>query len=115
MIDAGMDDKTVSAFDEADLLNLHAGGYRTSVAFERAREKDLKACGAPPALIGVLFGGARVQGEHVSSSMFPIQNVHNDMFQIMVGYHDKHHYLLIFHKPKGMSGGGLGASRGETS
>ena len=72
MVDAGLDDKTVSAFDEADLLKLHAGGYRTSVAFERAREKDLKACGVPPDLIGVLLGGARVQGEHVSSSTFPI-------------------------------------------
>ena len=67
MADASLDDRMVSAFDLADLLNLHAGGYKTSIAFESAREQDLTACGVPPALIGVLFRGVRVQGEHLSS------------------------------------------------
>ena len=63
MRDAGLDENMVSAFDVADLLNLHAGGYKTSVSFESAREEDLRACGIPPGLMGILFQGARVQGE----------------------------------------------------
>ena len=88
MRDAGLDDDTVSAFDEANLMKLHAGGYQTFISFKRAREKDLVKCGIPPGLIGVLCQGARVQGEHLSSSTFLVYNVHNDAFQIMVGYHD---------------------------
>ena len=68
--DAGLEDNMVSAFEMADLLKLHAGGYRTSLSFESAREQDLTACGIPPGLIGVLFRGARVQGERLCSSMY---------------------------------------------
>ena len=88
MYDAGLDDNMVSAVDVPDLLNLHAKGYKTSVSFKSAREQDLIASGIPPGLIGVLIRGARVQGEHLSSSTFLVYNIHNDMFQIMVGYHD---------------------------
>ena len=65
MADAGLDDRMVSAFDKADLLKLHAGGYKTSVSFESAREQDLLACGFLPGLIGILCRGARVQGERL--------------------------------------------------
>ena len=63
MADAGLKDKMVSAFKETDLWNLHAGGYQTSASFKSAREKDLKACGIPQGLIGILCVGARVQGD----------------------------------------------------
>lgn len=57
MRDAGLDPEMVSAFDEANLLKLHAEGYKTSIAFRSAREQDLRACGIPLGLIGVLFRG----------------------------------------------------------
>ena len=71
MRDAGLDENMVSAFDMPDLLNLHAGGYKTSVSFESAREQDLRSCGIPPGLIGILIRGARVQGEHRCDPFFP--------------------------------------------
>ena len=111
MRDAGLDDNMVSAFDVADLLNLHAGGYKTSVSFESAREQDLRACGIPPGLIGVLIRGARIQGEHLSSSTFPVYSIttcSKSWLAIMTN-------IIIFHKPEGMGGGGVGASRGEIS
>ena len=47
MATAGLDDDMISAFGQADLLNLHTGGYKTSASFKCAREQDLKACGIP--------------------------------------------------------------------
>ena len=63
MRNAGLDENMVLAFERAVLLNLYAGGYKTSVSFESAREQDLSACGIPPGLIGVLLRGAHVHGE----------------------------------------------------
>ena len=109
MVDAGLGDNIVSAFDVSDLLTLHAGGFRTSISFKRVREKDLTACGIPPGLIGVLIRGARIQGEHLSSSTFPVYSIttcSKSWLAIMTN-------IIIFHKPEGMGGGGVGASRGE--
>ena len=59
MHDAGLDADRVSAFDEANLLKLHAKGYMTSIALKSAREQDLRDCGIPRGLISVLFQGKR--------------------------------------------------------
>ena len=56
MRDAGLDDDTISAFDK-HLLKLHEEGYQTSISFKCAREQDLRKCGIPLGLIGVLFQG----------------------------------------------------------
>ena len=87
MRDAGLDDKMVSAFDEADLLKLYAGGYKTSVSFESAREQDLRACGLPPGLIGVLIRGARVQGE-----LSPIRIV---SLKLLAGYYHHNFFTIL--------------------
>lgn len=71
MRDAGLDTEMISAFDEADLLKLHEGGYRSSVAFESAREQDLRACGIPRDLVGILLRGARVRGQRLCPSISP--------------------------------------------
>ena len=65
MRDAGLDAERVSAFDEASLLKLFAEHFRTSIAFRSAREQDLKACGIPLGLIGVML-----QGEWMGVSLF---------------------------------------------
>ena len=57
MHDAGLDADRVSAFDEVNLLKLHAEGYMTAIAFKSAREQDLRDCNIPRGLIGVLFQG----------------------------------------------------------
>ena len=56
MRDAGLDDDMISALGEY-LLKLHEEGYKTSVSFKCAREQDLRKCGIPLGLIGVLFQG----------------------------------------------------------
>ena len=57
MRDAGLDAGMISAFDEANLLKLYAEEYTTSIALKSARDEDLRECGIPRGLIGILFQG----------------------------------------------------------
>ncbi len=54
---AGLDANMISAFDEANLLKLFAEEYTTSIAFQCARDEDIRACGIPRGLIGILIQG----------------------------------------------------------
>ena len=72
MRDAGLDDDTVSAFDEHLLLKQHGKGYKASMSFKCPRDQDLRECGIPLQLIGILLQGERL------SSYFPLKVIMYD-------------------------------------
>ena len=61
--DAGLSDEVISELEEADLLALHGGGYKTAFRMKNATRDGLGKCGLGPAIVDVLTTALGQQGE----------------------------------------------------
>ena len=61
--DAGLSDEVISELEEADLLALHGGGYKTAFRMKNATRDGLGACGLNPAVVDVLTTALGQLGE----------------------------------------------------